>query len=154
MVDVREQATMVKSRTMVIHAKHDAGVLLEEGRQVAAHIPNARFTIVDSKNHVLLQTEPAWDYFWNEFYGFLGIESDAQAGLSTEYKVWSELSTRERDVLRLLAEGLNNAEISKKLSLSEKTVRNYVSHIYEKLQIKSRGEAIVLGRKLGLTANQ
>jgi len=153
MVDVRELAMMVKSRTMVIHAKHDAGVLLEEGRQVAAHIPNARFTIVDSKNHVLLQTEPAWDYFWNEFYGFLGIEPDAQTELSAEQKVWSELSTREREVMRLLAEGHNNAEIARRLMLSEKTVRNYVSNIYVKLQINSRGDAIVLGRKLGLTAD-
>lgn len=151
MIDVRELAIKVKARTMVIHAKHDAGVLLEEGRQVAAHVPNARFTIVDSKNHVLLQTEPAWDYFWNEFYSFLGIEPDASTGLSVEHKVWSELSTRERDVLRLLAEGLSNIEISKKLSLSEKTIRNYVSNIYEKLQINSRGEVIVLARRLGLT---
>jgi len=38
--------------------------------------------------------------------------------------------------------------------LSEKTIRNYVSNIYEKLQINSRGEAIVLARKLGLTEDK
>jgi DNA-binding NarL/FixJ family response regulator len=65
-------------------------------------------------------------------------------------RILLELSTRERDVLCLLAEGYQNKEIAKKLVLSEKTVRNYISNIYAKLQIKSRGEAIVLARKSGL----
>jgi pimeloyl-ACP methyl ester carboxylesterase/DNA-binding CsgD family transcriptional regulator len=153
-MDVYEQAIKVKAQTMVIHAKHDAAVSFEDGRQIAALIPGARFTVLDSRNHVLMQTEPAWDYFWNEFYGFLGIEPIAKARLSAEDKVWSELSAREREVMRLLAEGHTNAEIAQRLLLSEKTVRNYVSNIYEKLEIGSRGQAIVLARKLGLTADQ
>jgi pimeloyl-ACP methyl ester carboxylesterase/DNA-binding CsgD family transcriptional regulator len=153
-VDVRELAKTIKVPTMVIHAKNDAAVTFKWGREVAAYIPGARFAILDSKNHVLMQTEPAWNYFWNEFYGFLGVDSVSKAEVSVEDKVWSELSARERDVLRLLAEGYNNLEISQKLVLSEKTVRNYVSKIYEKLQVYSRGEAIVLARKLGLTADQ
>jgi pimeloyl-ACP methyl ester carboxylesterase len=98
--------------------------------------------------------EPAWGYFWEEFYRFLGIDFEAlstKAEVSAEDKVWAGLSTREREVLRLLAQGYNNQEISQKLVLSEKTVRNHVSNIYEKLQINSRGEAILLARKLGLT---
>jgi pimeloyl-ACP methyl ester carboxylesterase/DNA-binding CsgD family transcriptional regulator len=154
LVDVREQAKTIRVPTMVIQAKHDAAVFFEDGRQTAAHIPGARFVILDSKNHVLMKNEPAWPYFWNEFYGFLEIELDAKAGSSVEAKVWSELSAREREVMRLLAEGYNNAEISQKLVLSEKTIRNYVSNIYEKLQINSRGEAIVLARKMGLASDK
>jgi len=155
-VDVREQAIAIKVPTLVIQAKHDTAVYFEEGRKTAAHIPGARFTILDSKNHVLMKNEPAWQYFWNEFYRFLGVDSQsskAKKEASVEDKAWSELSARERDVLRLLAQGHNNLEISQKLVLSEKTVRNYVSNIYEKLQINSRGQAIVLARKLGLTAD-
>ena len=155
-VDVREQAIAIKVPTLVIQAKHDTSVSFEEGRKTAAHIPGARFTILDSKNHILMKNEPAWQYFWNEFYRFLGVDSQsskAKKEASVEDKVWSELSARERDVLRLLAQGHNNLEISQKLVLSEKTVRNYVSNIYEKLQINSRGQAIVLARKLGLTAD-
>jgi pimeloyl-ACP methyl ester carboxylesterase/DNA-binding CsgD family transcriptional regulator len=152
-VDVREQAKIIQVPTLVIQAKHDAAVPFEEGRQTAALIPGARFTILDSKNHVLMQTEPAWNYFWDEFYRFLETGSEAsnvKVEASAEEKVWSELSARERDVMRLLAEGMNNLEISQKLVLSEKTVRNYVSNIYVKLQVKSRGELIVLARKLDL----
>jgi pimeloyl-ACP methyl ester carboxylesterase/DNA-binding CsgD family transcriptional regulator len=156
-VEVRELAEAVKVPTMVIQARHDSAVPFEEGRQVAAHIPNARFVILESKNHILLKSEPAWGYFWEEFYRFLGIDSEApstKAEVSAEDKVWAGLSTREREVLRLLAQGYNNREISQKLVLSEKTVRNHVSNIYEKLQINSRGEAILLARRLGLTGEK
>ena len=150
-VDVHELAKTINIPTMVIHARQDSAVPFEEGRQVAAHIPNARFVILESKNHILLKGEPAWDYFWDEFYRFLEIDSATpKKEVSAEDKVWVGLSARERDVLRLLAEGLTNLEISQKLVLSEKTVRNYVSNIYEKLQINSRGEAILLARKLEL----
>ena len=151
LVDVREQAKMINVPTMVIQGKHDSAVPFESGRQTAAHIPNARFVVLDSKNHVLMRTEPAWNYFWDEFYGFLEVRSVLTTPkVSAEDKVWLELSARERDVLRLLAQGYNNQEISQHLVLSEKTVRNYVSNIYEKLQIKGRGEAIVLARRVGL----
>ncbi len=156
-VDVRELAKTIKPPTLVIQAKHDAAVSFDQGRQTAAHIPGARFTILDSKNHVLMKNESAWRYFWDEFYGFLGVAAEslnAKTEFSAEDKVWSELSARERDVLRLLAQGHNNLEISQKLVLSEKTVRNYVSNIYEKLQIDNRGELIVLARRLGLTNNK
>lgn len=151
LVDVREQAQVLNVPTMVIQSKHDSAVPFESGRQTAAHIPNARFVVLDSKNHVLMRSEPAWNYFWDEYYRFLGVSSKSPtAKVSAEDKVWSELSARERDVLRLLAQGYNNQEISQHLVLSEKTIRNYVSNIYEKLQINGRGEAIVLARRAGL----
>jgi pimeloyl-ACP methyl ester carboxylesterase/DNA-binding CsgD family transcriptional regulator len=151
LVDVREQAQLINVPTMVIQSKHDSAVPFELGRQTAAHISNARFVVLDSKNHVLMRSEPAWNYFWDEFYRFLEVSSKLPtAKVSAEDKVWSELSARERDVLRLLAQGYNNQEISQHLVLSEKTVRNYVSNIYEKLQINGRGEAIVLARRVGL----
>ena len=120
----------------------------------APHIPGARVVVLDGKNRILMQDEPAWSYFWNEFYRFLGInaESLAQTGMaaSPEEKILLELSIRERDVLRLLGSGLNNMEIARKLTLSEKTVRNYISNIYAKLQVNSRGAAIVLARQSSL----
>jgi pimeloyl-ACP methyl ester carboxylesterase/DNA-binding CsgD family transcriptional regulator len=156
-VDVRELSSMIKVPTLVVHTKHDAAVPFEEGRETAACIPGARFTILDSKNHVLMQTEPAWNYFWDEFYRFFGGDvefTQRKTKAIIEDRFWSVLSSREREVLRLLAEGHNNLEISQKLALSEKTIRNYVSNIYEKLQINSRGEAIVLARKLGPKADK
>jgi len=156
-VDVRELAKTIKVPTMVIQAKHDAAVPFEEGRKTAAHIPGAQFVVLDSKNHILMRNEPAWSYFWNEFYRFLGMDTHRlkeNATVTGTDKILLELSTRERDVLRLLAQGHENREIAQRLVLSEKTVRNYVSNIYAKLQINSRGEAIVLARKSGLVEDK
>ena len=156
-VDVCDLAKTIKAPTMVIQAKHDTAVAFEEGRKTAAHIPGSQFVILDSKNHVLMKNEPAWSNFWDEFYRFLEVgreSSTARREASVEEKVWSQLTSREREVMRLLAEGKSKLEISQKLVLSEKTIRNYVSSIYEKLQINSRGELIVLARKLGLMTDK
>lgn len=62
----------------------------------------------------------------------------------------AELSERELDVLRLLARGLNNAGIAMRLSLSEGTVRNYVSAILAKLDVEDRTQAAILALRHGL----
>ena len=62
----------------------------------------------------------------------------------------SMLSEREREVLGLLGKGLSNAEIASRIYLSEGTVRNYVSSIFEKLGVKDRTQAAVLAIRSGL----
>jgi len=154
-VDIRELAKTIQIPTLVFQSKNDMMVPFEKGRQTAAHIPGARFVALDGKNHVLLSTEPAAVQFWEEFYRFLGIDAEApipakKTAASPEEKILLELSPTKRAVLRLMAQGYNNMEIARKLTLSEKTVRNYVSIIYAKLQINSRVEAIVIARQSGL----
>jgi len=60
------------------------------------------------------------------------------------------LSEREREVLRLLAEGLSNSEIAQRLFLALTTVKVHTRHIYEKLGVNSRNQAVVQGQKLKL----
>jgi DNA-binding NarL/FixJ family response regulator len=60
------------------------------------------------------------------------------------------LSDREREVLALMASGASNGDISRRLFLSEKTVRNYVSSIFTKVDVETRAEAIVKAREAGL----
>ncbi|USQ77269.1 response regulator [Ornithinimicrobium cryptoxanthini] len=60
------------------------------------------------------------------------------------------LTGRERDVLALIAEGMGNPDIARRLYLSDKTVRNYVSTIFTKLGVTTRAEAIVAAREAGL----
>lgn len=61
-----------------------------------------------------------------------------------------ELSERERDVLRLLARGLSNADIAAHLYLSEGTVRNYVSGIFNKLGVSDRTQAALIAIRFGI----
>jgi DNA-binding NarL/FixJ family response regulator len=61
-----------------------------------------------------------------------------------------QLTDREHEVLDLLAEGLNNARISTRLRISDKTVRNHVSNILTKLAVSDRAQAIVRAREAGL----
>jgi len=60
------------------------------------------------------------------------------------------LTERELDVLRLLAEGLSNREIGSKLSLTEGTVKNYVTNVLQKIGVRDRTQAALRGRELGL----
>ena len=62
----------------------------------------------------------------------------------------TSLSDRELEVLRLLAMGLSNADISKRLYLSEGTVRNYASGIFSKLNVSDRTQAVVVALREGL----
>ena len=61
-----------------------------------------------------------------------------------------ELTDREREVLDLIAQGLNNDTIARQLFLSPKTIRNHVSNIFTKLQVADRAQAIVRAREAGL----
>jgi two-component system, NarL family, nitrate/nitrite response regulator NarL len=61
-----------------------------------------------------------------------------------------ELTTREREVLELLATGLSNQEIATRLSLAEKTIKHYMTNILAKLQVRSRVEAALLAQRAGI----
>jgi DNA-binding NarL/FixJ family response regulator len=112
-------------------------------------MPGARFVPLDSKNHVLLEDEPAWSRFLTEVHAFLGvIESENVHAQPRE--LFPELTPRELDVLELLARGASNDAIAEQLVITPKTVRNYVSRIYSKLRVERRAQAIVLAREAGL----
>ena len=61
-----------------------------------------------------------------------------------------ELTKREREVLDLLARGLDNRAIARRLTISDKTVRNHVSNVFTKLQVPDRPQAIVKAREAGM----
>ena len=65
-------------------------------------------------------------------------------------EAFPELTEREREILELIARGRSNAEITSALGLAPKTVRNHVSNIFSKLQVRDRAEAIVRAREAGL----
>jgi two-component system, NarL family, nitrate/nitrite response regulator NarL len=63
---------------------------------------------------------------------------------------FAELSPREREIVGCIARGWNNSRIERELGITSQTVRNYVSRIYEKLDVGTRGRLIVWARKHGI----
>jgi DNA-binding NarL/FixJ family response regulator len=74
----------------------------------------------------------------------------ARAAPQPDPAAFPELTEREREILELIAAGRSNPEITSSLVLSPKTVRNHVSNIFAKLQVRDRAEAIVRAREAGL----
>jgi pimeloyl-ACP methyl ester carboxylesterase/DNA-binding CsgD family transcriptional regulator len=141
-IDVTERLTDVRAPTLVLHAVNDGVVPLAEGRLIASRIPSAQFVELDSRNHILLEHERAWERFCAAVKEFTGIPDAGDA----EDPAFASLSPRERTVLSLVTDGLSNATIAERLALSEKTVRNQLSNVFDKLGVWSRAQAIVFAR--------
>jgi len=148
-VDVREAARKIKCPVLVMHAERDAVVPIEEGRSLASLIPNCRFVQLDSENHMPLADEPEWPRLLDELRRFLD-EPVVGAAVERNGLPLKDLTPRERAVLEGIAEGLDNSEIAASLGLSQKTVRNHITRVFDKIRVEHRYEAIVRAREAGL----
>jgi len=144
-LDLREIAPQVRCPTLVLHSRFDGRIPFEQGRALATLIPGARFVALDSRNHWVVDTEPAWARFTAEIEGFLPGVPDMPSAAG----VLDALTPRELQVIDLLAAGLDNGTIGQRLGISAKTVRNRVSVIFDKLGVNSRPQAIVWARDAG-----
>ena len=142
-IDVRAEAPLVRCPTLVAHSTRDLRVPFEEGRMLAGLVPGARFVPLESENHLLLADEPALRGFLDAIDDFLPRGKGAAAAFEA-------LTGREQAILEHVAQGLDNAQIAARLELSEKTVRNYLVAILDKLQVETRAQAIVRAREAGL----
>ncbi len=140
--DVRNLAQRLTCPALVAHADRDAFVPLAEGRLLASLLPRAEFLELESPNHLMLPHEPAWQRLREALDGFLPAPPRPD-------RFSAALTRRERDVLDLLARGLDNAHIASGLGISAKTVRNHMLVLLDKLGIAGRGEAIVVAREAG-----
>lgn len=144
-IDVSDLAASVACPTLVLHAREDARAPFEEGRRIAGLVPGARFVPLESRNHVLLEHEPAFAQCFNEIHAFL---ASSELTSSSE-AAFPHLTLRDRELLELLAHGLDNMQIAAHLKLTEKTIRNKVSTIFDKLEVATRAQAIVRAREAG-----
>jgi pimeloyl-ACP methyl ester carboxylesterase/DNA-binding CsgD family transcriptional regulator len=140
-IDVVDILPRLRCPTLVLHATGDARVPFDEGRLIAGLIPDARFVPIESNNHLVLETEAGWQRWVEEVRSFLPDTAPTT--------VFNALTPRERDLVELIAQGRDNAQIAARLSLSEKTVRNHITSIFAKLGVEHRGQAIVLARDAG-----
>lgn len=141
-IDVVALAPRVSCPALILHMRGDSRVPFAEGRLLASLVPGARFISLESRNHIPLEQEPAWIRWREEVRSFLD-EDHAGGG------AFPRLTPKERELVELLARGLDNAQIAAHLDLSEKTVRNRVSAIFGKLEVESRSQAIVRARESG-----
>jgi pimeloyl-ACP methyl ester carboxylesterase/DNA-binding CsgD family transcriptional regulator len=134
--------------TLVMHCREDGVVPFSQGVEIASRIPDAEFAQIDSRNHILLADEPGWNTFTNLLLEFTGHRGGAEDPL------FAELSDRERQILACITEGASNAEISARLFISEKTVKNHITRIFDKLGVTNRSQAIVSARDGGFQGDR
>jgi pimeloyl-ACP methyl ester carboxylesterase/DNA-binding CsgD family transcriptional regulator len=143
-IDASPYLSQVRCPTLVLHCRGDARVPFEEGRFIASAIPEARFEPLESMNHTPLPGEPAFDAALALMQEFVVETHGAAPGTA-----FPALTARERELVELLARGLDNSQIGAHLGLAEKTVRNNISTVFQKLGAENRAQAIVRARDAG-----
>lgn len=133
--DVRALLPGLDLPTLVLHARRDRMVDFAEGRELAARIPRARLVPLDSDNHITLADEPAWPVLVDELSAFLAPDRVATPAAVGALR---SLTGRELDVLLLVGQGRDNAEVARTLSLSIRTVERHLTSVYTKLGLTGR----------------
>jgi pimeloyl-ACP methyl ester carboxylesterase/DNA-binding CsgD family transcriptional regulator len=140
--DARDVLPRVTAPALVLHRRGDRTVPIGRGRELASLLPNARFVALDGDSHL-----PHLDdqrQLQRALAGFLGETQPVEANGN------SPLTTRETEVLRLVAAGLSNREIASSLVLSEHTVHRHVANILNKLAQSTRAAAAAHATRAGL----
>ena len=136
-----------------MHALGDQAMTFENATMVAAAIPDARLVPLESQNHILLDGEPAWARFLIEMRNFLEQDRRALTAFERHGRGIESLSAREVEVLRMAADGLDNASIAATMGLSIRTVERHLSNTYSKLAVTgaaARGAAVAELVRAGL----
>jgi DNA-binding CsgD family transcriptional regulator len=148
-IDVRDAARQVTAPTLVLHARDDGIVSFEQGATFASLIPGARFVPLASRNHILLEDEPAWATFLAEVRAFLPPAVKPEKALAAaDGHALASLTEREREVLSLVADGLSNAAIAERLVLSGRTIERHLSNIYTKLGVEGKAARAAAAARL------
>lgn len=95
-IDVSHLLQQITVPTLVLHARGDMRCPFDEARRIASAIPGSRFVSLDSRNHLLLEDEPAWKNFLREVRPFLGVNPDVLRRYELESKATQEGRFGER----------------------------------------------------------
>ena len=135
--DIRDVLGEVRAPALVVHRRDDRAIPFELGRDLAARIPGARLIALEGDIHL------PW----------LGDRESvlvALGALQRTEPVDGPLSAREQEVLRLIADGLSDADIAERLIVSPHTVHRHVANIRAKLRQPSRAAAAAHAVREGL----
>lgn len=129
-VDISDFLSRIHAPTLVL-ARSDSEVLpVEVARNLTASVPNARLALLPGTG--VIPFPDVMEQFVAEICDFLGSASEQAPG---------GLTKREVEVLRLVARGLSNTQISNELVLSIRTVARHITNIYAKIGVQNRSEA-------------
>jgi pimeloyl-ACP methyl ester carboxylesterase/DNA-binding CsgD family transcriptional regulator len=143
--DVRDVLPQVRAPALVVHRREDRAMPFANGRELAALLPQARLVALDGDLH------PPWlgdsAAVVAALTAFLDAHDPASAAPATDD---GPLSDREREVLRLVADGLSDTEIARRLIVSPHTVHRHVANIRSKLRQPSRAAAVAYAAREGM----
>jgi len=143
--DVSEHATRLDVPALVVHRRGDRAIRFKAGERLAALVPDASLVELDGAAH------PPWygdvDDLARAVAPFLGTSAPPPPEGAANV---DDLTPRERDVLRLVAEGKSDPEIAQELVVSPHTVHRHVANIFRKLDLHSRAAAAAHAARAGL----
>jgi pimeloyl-ACP methyl ester carboxylesterase/DNA-binding CsgD family transcriptional regulator len=140
----------IRVATLVIQIAREQAIDPRTVTGIAGEIPGSQFVSIDSSNHILLEDEPGWQEFRKAFAQHVPGAAAAPRRSTDARERIAQLSNRERKILGEIAKGLSNREIADGLFISEKTVRNHITSVFDKLGVSSRAQAIVMAKEAGL----
>jgi pimeloyl-ACP methyl ester carboxylesterase/DNA-binding CsgD family transcriptional regulator len=126
--DVRALLPAIAAQTAVLHREADDGTRFELGREVAALIPDATLIPLPGSSHLYYHGD--WQAALDAVLGFL-----AEPAITRP-----RLTARELEVAELVAEGLTNGAIARRLSVAPRTAEAHVENIRRKLEVRSRAQ--------------
>jgi pimeloyl-ACP methyl ester carboxylesterase/DNA-binding CsgD family transcriptional regulator len=126
--DIRALLPAIRARTAVLHREADKGTRFELGREVAALIPGATLIPLPGSSHLFYHGD--WGAVLEAVLGFLSEPTSSEP----------RLTSRELEVAGLVAEGLTNQAIARRLSVAPRTAEAHVENIRRKLQVRSRAQ--------------
>jgi pimeloyl-ACP methyl ester carboxylesterase len=142
--DLRDVLARVRAPALVLHRRDDRAMPFAQGREAASLLPDAQFVALEGKAHTPWVGDSA--AVLDAVTAFLDAQHPARPAPDPD----APLSAREAEVLRLVAEGLSDAEIAGRLIVSPHTVHRHVANIRFKLGQPSRAAAAAYAARRGL----
>lgn len=142
--DVSEEAARLRTPALVVHRRGDRAIRFAAGEELAMLAPNAELVALEGDSHM------PWFGDAGDVIAAIAPFLGFAAPVRESAREVEELSARERDVLRLVAEGLSDADIAKRLVLSPHTVHRHVANILRKLNLHSRAAAAAHAARAGI----
>jgi pimeloyl-ACP methyl ester carboxylesterase/DNA-binding CsgD family transcriptional regulator len=143
--DARDALSAMKAPTLVVHRDRDRAIPVRAGQEVAGLVTGAEFVTIPGDAHLPWHGDVSDSV--EAVAAFLGLPEPPR---ELSPNGIGELSTREREVLRLVAEGLSDSDIAARLVLSPHTVHRHVANIRRKLGLRSRSAAAAAAARAGL----